>query len=422
MLLGRSAIPESLPHVSQSKPSALFASWRSLAVAKQRYSTNPESGLSDYLRHRNSRKPTAKVHQHTTQITPEQLYAEVRFLILDCAQRASYQSRSHHINFFCHPQFCFSSWFLGGFILVLVWFHPGFSGGFILVFGWFHRGFWVVSSWFWVVSSWFHPGVTLVLDFCPTEHDTHTTVILSTQTTFICDPLTSRPTQDQSICNLANCNNRRLPRRWACLQACCFPDSTGSDGEKNKQDCSESSCVFVQSHASYVWHVWSVFRFRQPCCLQPDTQKTKKCTSCRARAFAMQRTSTENIARVLGLDTKPQGDRNSSSHCRVCPSSSDDVRPQRPLAMQLHPPGCTSSTGSGIGTASPPPAAPDTVISAASSRLISKTPASSADWGNINLFQGAAEETLSLKSSCTAGCSSELVPLTNACNYHRHSS
>ena len=88
--LARSPIPESLPHVSQSQLSAFFASWRLLAVAKQRYSTNPESGLSDYLRHSNSCKPIAKVHQHTRQMTPRQFHAEVIFFILDCAQRASY--------------------------------------------------------------------------------------------------------------------------------------------------------------------------------------------------------------------------------------------------------------------------------------------------------------------------------------------
>ena len=88
--LARSAMPESFPHVSQSQLSAFFASWRCLAVVKQRYSTNPESGLSDYSRHPNSCKPTAKVHQHTRQITPRQLHAEVLFFILDCAQRASY--------------------------------------------------------------------------------------------------------------------------------------------------------------------------------------------------------------------------------------------------------------------------------------------------------------------------------------------
>ena len=160
--LARSAIPESLPHVSQFQLSALFASWRLVAVAKQRYSTNPESGLSNSLRHPNSFKPTAKVHQHTPQITPRQLYAEVRSFILDCAQRASYQ------QLFCHPQFCF-----------------------------FHTVFWVVSSRFWVVSSWchlgfgrFHPGFLchLGLGFFPTDHDTQTTVIFPTQTTFICHP------------------------------------------------------------------------------------------------------------------------------------------------------------------------------------------------------------------------------------------
>ena len=83
--LVRSATPESLPHVSQSQLPALVASWRLLAVAKQKYSTNPESGLSDDLRHPNSCQPTAKVHQHTPQITPKHLYAEVR-----CAQKASY--------------------------------------------------------------------------------------------------------------------------------------------------------------------------------------------------------------------------------------------------------------------------------------------------------------------------------------------
>ena len=84
---------------------------------------------------------------------------------------------------------------LGGFILGFVFgvvssrFHPGF-GRFHHGFGWFHPGFgWifimgfvcgVVSSWFWV-SSWFL--------YFPTDHDTKTTVIFSTQATFICHPL-----------------------------------------------------------------------------------------------------------------------------------------------------------------------------------------------------------------------------------------
>ena len=195
--LARSAIPESLPHVSQSQLSALFASWRLLAVAKQRYSTNPESGLSDYLRHPNSCKPTAKIHQHTPQITPKQLYAKVRLVILIVRKRPVTNHGHTTPTFpsstflFFHPSF---GWFHTGF----GWFHPGF-GWFHPRFGWFHPGFWVVSSWFRVVS-WF--GV-----FVPQIPTHRQTVILSTQTTFICHPLTSRPTQDQGICNLAICNN-----------------------------------------------------------------------------------------------------------------------------------------------------------------------------------------------------------------------
>ena len=142
---------------------------------------------------------------------------------------------------FCHPQFCF-------FILVFGWFHPG--------FGWFHPGFWVgfilvfVLEWFHIGLEWFHTGlgwfhhgfildlggfilvlggfiqvfcVLLVFVFFPTDHDTQTTVILSTQTAFICHPLTSRPTQDKGICSLANCNNRETLTLMGLPSSVLFP-------------------------------------------------------------------------------------------------------------------------------------------------------------------------------------------------------
>ena len=67
-----------------------------------------------------------------------------------------------------------------------------------------------------------------------------------------------------------------------------------------------------------------------------QTTKNKEVHSCRARPCAMHRTSIEKSHVFWFWDTKPQGDRNSSSHCRACPSFSEDVCPPRSLAMQLH--------------------------------------------------------------------------------------
>ena len=246
-----------------------------------------------------------------------------------------------------------SSWFGGGFILVWGWFHPGlgvvsswFGGGFILVWGWFHPGLGVVSSWFRggfiLVWRWFHPGLGVVSSWfwVFSYRSRHTDNCHPFRpATFICHPLTSRPTQDQGICNLANCNYKETLTQMG------LP----------------SSVLFPRLHKN-----------RHP--------KNKEVHSCRSRPFAMQRTSTENIARVLGLDTKPQGGRNSSSHCRLpflfrrrTPSKiAGHAAPSASTSSTTTV--CTSSTGSGMGTASPPPAAPATGISAASSRLISKTP------------------------------------------------
>ena len=103
-----------------------------------------------------------------------------------------------------------------------------------------------------------------------------------------------------------------------------------------------------------------------------------------------------SVCNATDLD---RDDRNGSSHCRASPSARGDVRPPRSRVMQLH-----------RLQLRRPPAAPATGISAALSRFISKTPA-----GSANCLQ-VAEGALSFKASCTTGCSSELVPLTNSCN------
>ena len=190
----------------------------------------------------------------------------------------------------------------------------------------------MVSPWFWVASSRFFVSSWFWVFFSHRSRHTDNCHPFHPDN-FHLSSFDSRPTQDQGICT------RRLSRRWACLQACCFPDSTGSDGEKKKQ-----ARLFIRVQLRLCTVACFLCLACMLCAPLPSTMlpatrhpKNKEVHSCRARPFAMQRTSTENIARVLGLDTKPQGDRNSSSHCRACPSSSEDVRPPRSLAMQLHP-------------------------------------------------------------------------------------
>ena len=116
-------------------------------------------------------------------MTPRQVCAEVCFFM-----------SSNNKNSYWY--WVVSSW------VFLEWLQPG-SGWFHLGFGWFHLGFGVSS---WVLGGFIQAGFC----FFPVDHDTQTTVILSTQTTFI---------QTKASVIWQNETIRGIPRRWACLQA-----------------------------------------------------------------------------------------------------------------------------------------------------------------------------------------------------------
>ena len=151
-----------------------------------------------------------------------------------------------------------------------------------MVFGWFHHGVILVLGGLILVLGGFikvflcHPG----LGFFSTDHDTHR-------------QLSSFPPRQLSFVILS--------RRWACLQACCFPDSTGSDGEKKQ------ARLFIRVQLRLCAVACFLCLACMLCAPLPSTMlpatrhpKNKEVHSCRARPFAMQRTSTGNIARVLG--------------------------------------------------------------------------------------------------------------------------